>query len=597
MNRLKGPSFALLVLVLAMVARRQFQAPFETMDTTAWASAWNAFPLEFLTAYILPQLLLGLSVLCWKDGFARQADRLLARLQSPWLCPMLVLVVALSFRHFGLHDVVLVSDEFSFNFHAMCLARGSWGCPPPPFADHFQYATQYIGPTIWTGISAPGWPMLLAIGHLLGCPRLLSPMLGALTTFQLQSLARRWYGPRPGALTGLLLLSSPMFVLHACNDFSHMATLFWTANTLLCLDRVAGPRGRRWSLAGGMCLGMVVTTRPLDGLLLLCALLVWRLLMPGPDGRPQPVQILLVGLGVALTSSLGFLQNIAVSGKATVTAYALLDELSGQFDLPAKLRLPLASFMFGRAVLWMFPGFLESLSRLRGERGKFGLLMLGLYTVAYSHTGSSEIGTRYLLNACAVAVPLIAGTMLKKPDRRAWILPYLALSLLGSYPGYAGMMVQAYRPQGLFDQWLDQVTRRDSIMFFRILPPGVLGFARNEPGLRGRISALALDPKENEQLRRLFSDRPAYYLDWDPEQGTWHVTPFEVPHDIDLDRMCAGMNYANLKFTQEKALQQWAQISPQSPFFEAARQNRIKLLGKLGRKQEALELDSQEKAR
>jgi hypothetical protein len=610
---MKGLGLSLLALALAILLRRYFQTPFETMDTTNWASVIPGLPFQFLTGYIVPQLLLGASIFCWKEGFARQADRLLARLSSPWICPTLVFIVAVSFRHFGLQDVLLVSDEFSSNFEAICFARGCWGSPPPPFPDHFQYSTQYIGPWIWTGIYTPGWPMLLAIGHLLGFPRMLSPLLGALTTFQLQSLARRWSGPGSAGLTGLLLLASPMFVLHACSDYSHLATVFWTASTLLCLDRIKQPGGLGrgglggdgsppqclgWSLAGGLSLGAVATTRPLDGLILLCALLVWRLLIPGPSGRPKLVQIALVGLGTALTSSLLFLQNIAISGKATVTAYALVGELSGQFDLPASSRLPLALFMFARAILWMFPGFLEFLPQLRSRNGKFGLFLLLLYTFAYSHIGSCEIGTRYLLAPCVVAVPLIAGAILKTPDRRGWIIPCLALSLLGTYPGYSRIMVQAYRSQGAFDQWIDQATGSNSILFFRALPPGVLGFARNHPWLVGRVSALALDPEENRQIRRFFSNRSAYYVDWDPEQLTWLVTPFEAPHDIDLDRICAGSNYANLKSTQAKALQQWAQVSPQSPFFDAATQNRIKLLSKLGRTKEALELAGQsEKAR
>ena len=432
--------------------------------------------------------------------------------------------------------------------------------------------------------------MLLALGYWISCPRLVSPLLAGLITLQLQTLARKWFGPRAAALTGLMMLASPMFMLNACADYSHLATLFWSANTLLCLERVKGPgRGRGWAALGGLCLGMVVTTRPLDGLLLVCGVLAWRVLLPHQKARPGLLEIALVGLGMVPTAALNFLQNIAVSGKPLVTAYELLGEVSGQFDLDPLSRLALFAYIFARAGIWMFPGFLESIPSLR-RSGKFGLILLGLYAIAYARPGFFEIGSRYVLNACLLALPWMAGVICQNQYRRAWIFPCLLLSLLAAFPGEARSVMALYRYQWAVDDWMDRSLPANSIAFFRRLPPGALGVARNYPDLPGRISVLALDPEENLQLRQRFADHPAYFLDWIPEQRGYQITPFEEPHDLNIDRICAGMNYANLKFTKEKALQQWAQIPVSSPFHEAARQNRIKLLRGLGREEEASKL-------
>ncbi len=590
---MKGPAPALLLLAAAIALRSFNQAPFEILDTTVWRPLLPPFPQQFLLAYMLPQLVVILAAYCWEPGFSRILEKLLKVCEPLWTCPLLILLGSAVFRHFGLLDTLFVSDEFSFNFHAICLAGGHLGCPPPPFPDHFQYATLYIGPDIWTGISAPGWPLLLALGYAVDCPRLVSPMLGGLITLQLQTLARRWSGPRAGALTGLVLLGSPMFMLNACADFSHLATTFWSANVVLCLDKVKKPgTARCWSVLAGASLGMVISTRPLDGLLLVVALLGWRVLLPGPIGRPGFLHVLLVGLGMLPTALFNFLQNMAVSGKPLVTAYALLGEVAGQFDLSPIDRLALCGLIYGRAAVWMFPGFLESIPSLgqRKDQGLFGLILLGLYLVGYARPGFVEIGSRYVLNTCLLLLPILAGVVCESKRRQACIVPCLLFSLLGAYPGLASGLMQHYRYQWQFDQWLAQALPSRSIAFFRRLPPGVLGIARNYPDLPGQIRALALDPGDTLKLRSHFKEIPAFYLDWIPEKRQFVVTSFEEPHDTNMDRICAGMTYANLKFTQLKALEQWAQIPPDSPFYESARQNRIKLLLKLGRAEEARQL-------
>ena len=585
---MKQPGAALLLIAAAVALRRATQPPFEVLETTYWQTLLPPLLGQFLAAYIVPQMAVLLAASCWKEGFRSLADRLLRLLSPAWVCPSLMLAAAVLFRRYGLYEAIFVSDEVCFNVHAICLASGRLGCAPPPYPDHFQYSAFYIGPKIWTGISFPGWPLLLAVGYLLGYPRLVSPILGAVTTLQLQALARRWYGTEAGALTGLLLLASPMFFLEACSDFSHLAALFWAANTLLCLERVeAAGKGRGWALLGGLCLGMLVSTRQLDAFLLLVALLGWRVLIPRESTRPDLTQIALVGLGVLPTSLLLFAQNTAVSGNPFVPAYFLTGEMSGQFSMGPVDRLALGCILFARVATWMVPGFLESIPSLRRGRGLFGLILLAGYTLGYGLPGGIEFGSRYLLTACVLLLPFMAGTICRSAARKSCIIPCLALSLFAAYPGEASSAMKQYRYQWALDDWLARSLPGQSLAFYRRLPTGPLGIARNDPDLAGLISVLALDPKENLKLRQHFADRPAFYLDWIPEQRRYQVTPFEEPHDINLDRICAGMNYANLRGIQPKALEQWAQIPPDSPFYEAARQNRIKLLNKLGRQQEA----------
>ena len=588
---MKVPVLSLLLIGVAVALRTAYQAPFEVLDTTVWQPLLPPLPAQFLTAYLLPQICLYLAAYCWREGYVRALDGLLRWLEPRWVCPLVTLVAAVLFRHLGLFDALVVSDEFSFNFHAICLSMGRPGCLPPPYPDHFQFATLYIGPHIWTGISSPGWPAMLALGYLLGCPRLVDPLLAALITYQLQTLARGWYGARASSLTGLLLLGSPMFLLNACADYSHLATVFWSLNALICLEKVNHEgNGRGWSLLGGACLGMVVATRPLDGVLVLAALLLWRVVLGKGPGRPSFLQVALVGLGMIPGSFLNFWQNVAVSGSPWVTAYALLDEVSGQFDLSPLVRIALCGYIYARAAVWMFPGFLESIPLMRTGQGRVGLIFLGLYIVGYARPGFFEIGSRYALNACLLLLPLMAGAICQSKVRQSCVLPCLLLALLGAYPGEARSLMRSYRYQWTRDNWLARSLPPRSIVFFRRMPPGVLGIARNYPDLREFIQVLALDPQENLKLREHFQDRAAFYVDWVPEGGTYQITPFAEPHDLNMDRICAGMNYANLKFTQEKALLQWSQIPTDSPFYEAARQNRIKLLNKLGRHEEAKNL-------
>ena len=126
---------ALLLLLAALGMRAAYQAPFEILDTTVWQPLLPPLPGQFLMAYVLPQLGVLLAARCWPTGFQRMADKLLKVAQPAWLCPALVLLGSLLFRNFGLDNALYVSDELSFNFHAICLAGGRLGCAPPPLPD------------------------------------------------------------------------------------------------------------------------------------------------------------------------------------------------------------------------------------------------------------------------------------------------------------------------------------------------------------------------------------------------------------------------------------------------------------------------------
>lgn len=115
-------------------------------------------------------------------------------------------------------------------------------------------------------VAGPGWR----------APAIANAVMGALSSALLVLLAGLFLSARTAIVAGLLHALSPPAVALVPQTLTEHPALLLTLLTLLCLACADGARGRRvWLLtvAGGVCFGLLLLTRP-SGLLLLPALLV-----------------------------------------------------------------------------------------------------------------------------------------------------------------------------------------------------------------------------------------------------------------------------------------------------------------------------------
>lgn len=258
-----------------------------------------------------------------------------------------------------------LEDEVAYLWQARVLASGQLTLPTTEPAEAYwqPFVVDYGGQRF--GKYPPGWPLLLAVGVLLGQPWIVNAGLAALTVALTYRLGHDLFGPWQGLLAALLTAISPLSVLLSGTLMSHTAATFWAMLMALALVRLVGPTTRHhraWAITAGIALGMLANTRPLTALgvflpfalggTLIAIHAVWpllskrdtwryliRIVQAGPLARrimwsgvrvwtsaQQPRLVLagLFALSAVVTLLLTPLYNTAATGNPTANLYRLV---------------------------------------------------------------------------------------------------------------------------------------------------------------------------------------------------------------------------------------------------------------------------------
>ena len=175
-----------------------------------------------------------------------------------------------------------VQDESAFLFQARQLATGAPTSPAPPELEAHSFYLIDSHEGHWHATTKPGWPAMLALGVLLGVPWLVNPLLGAATVLLLHRLTHRLSGDLGLAhLTAAVTATSPWFLFLAGSMMGHTFPLFLTVAGLLLAH--AAMASQRWWLAmvSGLCFGLGVLVRPVDGLVVGALAGMWMLYEKG----------------------------------------------------------------------------------------------------------------------------------------------------------------------------------------------------------------------------------------------------------------------------------------------------------------------------
>lgn len=164
-----------------------------------------------------------------------------------------------------------LEDEFAYLFQAKVFAGGhAWA----PGSDPFKYVWQpfiiqpeppYDGILKRFGKYAPGWPLVLSIGVLLGQTWVINAFLALLTTALVYRMAREIFDEAVGIVSALLLSISPMVLLLNATLMSHTIAMFAAVLATFAYWRTTkhGKGRYRWAMVSGLCLGFIFITRPL----------------------------------------------------------------------------------------------------------------------------------------------------------------------------------------------------------------------------------------------------------------------------------------------------------------------------------------------
>jgi hypothetical protein len=208
-----------------------------------------------------------------------------------------------------------IPDEVAYLYQAQYFSQGMLTGSPTPVPRAFEaYLIDCQDRCL--SITNPGWPAMLALGHLIKAPWLINPVLAAVTVFLLFHFLRRLYDLPTARLATCLLAISPWYLFLAMSFMTHSATLFAAlAAALFCL-KMREKRSFVYGIMAGLCIGAVSLIRPLDGAVAGGLIGTSVLFMRGY----RIAGLAAVTVGMALTGSLSLLYNQAVTGDPMASA-------------------------------------------------------------------------------------------------------------------------------------------------------------------------------------------------------------------------------------------------------------------------------------
>jgi hypothetical protein len=222
-----------------------------------------------------------------------------------------------------------VPDEFGYLLHARYFAAGQLAMPLPAVPEAFRIDLMTYEGTRWFSPVPPGWPMVLALGALLGVPWLVNPVLAGIDVLLLYVVVREFYSTRTARLTVLLFCVSPWQLFLAMSFMTHTWSLTCTLAAAAAVGRLRRTPRPRYALLGGAALGIVSLIRPLEGVIAALLIGLWSIGARGEQWRFLPSVLLTLS-----TVAIGALQlpyNKYLTGSARVfPIMAYFDQLYGE---------------------------------------------------------------------------------------------------------------------------------------------------------------------------------------------------------------------------------------------------------------------------
>jgi hypothetical protein len=318
-----GVGLALAAAVGALWSVVPFGVWWGDADGAAVAGAWGTWAWGGGVVLGLTVALMILSrgrapawlLVAWRASVGRWPGPVMLALAGAALVAFAGLILALLFA--GNPRSV---DGFAQLFHARMLLAGHPWVEPPAELANFATLHMVLGPDRWYSQYPPGQPAVLAVGLAAGSWWLLQPLFGVLLLAATWRVARWAADETTARLSAVFLVLSPFVVTVTATELSHVpaaALGLAAAAAATMLER--GDR-RRWAVAAGAALGLMVAFRPLDAVA--AAVPVGLITLFTARRRIQALVLTAVGGTIATLPTLWF--NAATTGSWREFGYARL---------------------------------------------------------------------------------------------------------------------------------------------------------------------------------------------------------------------------------------------------------------------------------
>jgi pentatricopeptide repeat protein len=216
-----------------------------------------------------------------------------------------------------------IHDEIDYLFQARLFASGRLYAPSPCARDFFAFP-HTINNGRWYSMYTPGYPLLLAIGIILGAPWIVNPLLAALTILLFYALGVELYDRRTGTLAAVLGAASIWFLLMSSSFMNHTSSLFFASLFLVFFIRSLSKPTLLNGLLAGVGLGFMIMIRPYNALIFGLPFLLsyaWKTL---PELKSRAGNILAAAGGTAFFITVLGVYNQITNGSPFRMGYSVV---------------------------------------------------------------------------------------------------------------------------------------------------------------------------------------------------------------------------------------------------------------------------------
>ena len=359
-----------------------------------------------------------------------------------WSLAAFVAVVATALCLTSYQAVPHIPDEIAYLVQANYFAAGLPWMAAPPVPQAFDTFLMEVAGDRWYSVFPPGWPLVLAVGVKLGVPWLVNPVLGGVCVLLSYRLVLELSDRRLARLSATLLALSPWHLLLSMSFMSHALSLALALVTALGALRAWRTGDWRPALVGGLALGVLGMSRPLEGIAM--GLLAGIPVLVAAVRRARFAALSAALAGTLVTGGLGMAYNKLITGSPLrFPAEQYFDREYG----PGKYGIGFGSEkgvgwtgldpfpghdLRGVAVNSVLNGHLVNIELLGWAAGSMFLLLLGVFAArkpidrmmvtvifvvvglhsAYWFSGGPDFGARYWYLIIVPAVVLVSSRLL-----------------------------------------------------------------------------------------------------------------------------------------------------------------------------------------
>lgn len=428
-------------------------------DAESWASE-----LVLAAGLQLASLVCVLFAVAQLPGdWAARVDRWIARqLELPaarprldrfaWTLAAFVTIVAGVLCLTSYQAIPHIPDEIAYLIQARYFAAGLPWMTPPPAPEAFGTFLLEVSGDRWYGVFPPGWPLVLAVGVKFGVPWLVNPVLGGICVLLTYLLVQELADRATARASTFLLAMSPWHLLMSMSFMSHVLSLALALLTAWGAARAWRTGSWASALVGGIALGVLGMSRPLEGVAV--GLLAGIPLLVAAVRRGHVGSLVAGVLGTTMTGGMGLAYNKVITGSLWIfpaerffereygaARYTIgfgpekglgwtgLDPFPGHGPIDVVVNAVLNGFMtnvdlFGWAagsVAIVMLGFLRADRAIERIMGLAIVVVVALHS-AFWFSGGPDIGARYwylIIVPCVV----LAGRALASIEARHPVMP------------------------------------------------------------------------------------------------------------------------------------------------------------------------------